>query len=70
MLVKLSHGTSVNKDNLKYITVEVKKVGRTTKYVVTLRIDDNTDHPIVWCESQADAVKVVKEWVTKLKADE
>ena len=70
MLVKLSHGTSVNKDNLKYITVDVKKVGRTTKYVVTLRIDDNTDHPIVWCESQADAVKVVKDWVTKLKADE
>ena len=70
MLVKLSHGTSINKDNLKYITVDVKKVGRTTKYVVTLRVDDNTDHPIVWCESQADAVKVVKDWVTKLKADE
>ena len=70
MLVKLTHGTSVNKDNLKYITVDVKKVGRATKYVVTLRIDDNTDHPIVWCESQADAVKVVKDWVTKLKADE
>jgi len=70
MLVKLTHGTSVNKDNLKYITVDVKKVGRATKYVVTLRIDDNTDHPIVWCESQSDAVKVVKDWVTKLRADE
>ena len=70
MLVKLSHGASVNKDNLKYITVDVKKVGRATKYVVMIRVDDNTDHPIAWCSKQADAIKIVKDWVEKLNADE
>ena len=70
MLVKLGHGASVNPDNLKYITVDAKRLGGKLTFIVTLRIDDNTDHPIVWCDSQADAVKVVKDWVTKLKADE
>ena len=70
MLVKLSHGASVNKENLKYVTVDVKKVGRTTMYIVMLRIDDNTDHPIAWCESQAEAIKIVKDWVGKLNANE
>ena len=70
MLVKLSNGASVNKDNLKYITVDVKKVGRQTKYIVMLRIDDNTDHPIVWCDKQAAAIAVVKDWVQKINAAE
>lgn len=70
MLVKLSHGASVNKDNLKYITVDVKKMGGATMYIVMIRVDDNTDHPIAWCESQADAIKIVKDWVTKLNANE
>lgn len=70
MLVKLSHGASVNKDNLKYITVDVKKMGGATMYIVMMRIDDNTDHPIAWCESQAEAIKIVKDWVTKLNANE
>ena len=70
MLVKLSHGASVNKDNLKYITVDVKKVGRQTKYVVMIRIDDNTDHPIAWCNKQQEAIEIVKDWVEKINADE
>lgn len=70
MLVKLSHGASVNKDNLKYVTVDVKKIGKTTMYIVMIRIDDNTDHPVAWCKTQADAIKIVKTWVVKLNADE
>lgn len=70
MLVKLSHGASVNKDNLKYVTVDVKKIGKKTIYVVMIRIDDNTDHPVAWCATQAEAITIVKDWVTKLNVDE
>ena len=70
MLVKLSHGASVNKDNLKYVTVDVKKVGKSTMYIVMIRVDDNTDHPVAWCKTQAEAIKIVKDWVAKLNADE
>jgi len=67
MLVKLDHGASVNVDNLKYITIDIKRLGGQTKYVVLLRIDDNTDHPIAYFDSKEEALKLVKKCVKNIK---
>ena len=68
MLVKLGHGASVNPDNLKYITVDAKRLGGKLTFIVTLRIDDNTDHPIAYFENKEDAIALVQACVQKINA--
>ena len=70
MLVKLDHGASVNIDNLKYITVDVKRISGQTKYIVLLRIDDNTDHPIAYFDKKEEAIALVKKCVKNIKEAE
>ena len=70
MLVKLEHGASVNVDNLKYITVDVKRIHGKTQYIVLLRIDDNTDHPIAYFDSKESAIELVKKCVKSIKEAE
>ena len=68
MLVKLDKGAAVNADNLKYITVDTKRVSGSLTYIVQLRIDDNTDHPIAYFVKKEDAIAFVKECVKKINA--
>ena len=71
MLIKLGHGAAVNADNLKYITVDAKRLGGKLTYIVQLRIDDNTDHPIAYFSKKEDAIALVKSCVKKInEADE
>ena len=71
MLVKLDKGAAVNVDNLKYITVDTKRVSGRLTYIVQVRIDDNTDHPIAYFAKKEDAIALVKKCVKKInEADE
>ena len=65
MLVKLDKGAAVNVDNLKYITVDTKRVSGRLTYIVQVRIDDNTDHPIAYFAKKEDAIALVKKCVKK-----
>ena len=66
MLIKLGHGASINPDNLKYITVDAKRLGGKLTFIVTLRVDDNTDHPIAYFTNKEDAVALVASCVKKI----
>ena len=70
MLTKLDLGISVNVDNLKYITVDVKRMNGKIQYIVLLRIDDNTDHPIAYFDSKEAAIALVKKCVKNIKESE
>ena len=70
MLVKLDHGASVNVDNLKYITVDVKRLHGQMKFIVLVRIDDNTDHPIAYFDKKEEAIALVKKCVKSIKEAE
>ncbi|MGC6509450.1 MAG: hypothetical protein ACON4U_13600 [Myxococcota bacterium] len=60
MLVKLSHGASVNPDNLKHITVEQKRIGSKNVFVVEIKMDDNTKHPIAFFDDRDEAIAMVE----------
>lgn len=61
MLVKIGNGASVNPDNLKHITVEQKRIGPKDIFVVELKMDDNTRHPIAFYEDREEAVAMVEQ---------
>ena len=60
MLVKLGHGASVNPDNLKHITVEQKRIGTKNVFVVEIKMDDNTKHPIAFFDDRDEAIAMVE----------
>ena len=60
MLVKIGHGASVNPDNLKHITVEQKRIGTKNVFVVEIKMDDNTKHPIAFFDDRDEAIAMVE----------
>ena len=70
MLVKLVSGASVNPDTLKHIYIEQKNVGGKKTWIVQLKLDDNTIHPIAYYASKEEAMDCVKTCVENInKAD-
>lgn len=60
MLVKIGQGASVNVDNLKHITVEQKRIGPKDVFVVEIKMDDNTRHPIAFFDDREEAIAMVE----------
>ena len=60
MLVKIGHGASVNPDNLKHITVEQKRIGTKNIFVVEIKMDDNSKHPIAFFDDRDEAIAMVE----------
>ena len=57
MLVKIGHGASVNPDNLKHITVEQKADRHKNVFVVEIKMDDNTKHPIAFLMTETKPLR-------------
>ena len=66
MLVKLVGGSSVNPETLKYIEILNKTLGGKKTWIVQVKLDDNTVHPIAFFSSKEDAIACVKECVTNI----
>jgi|GEM_PF-6649437 hypothetical protein len=70
MLVKLISGASVNPDTLKHIYIEQKTVGGKKTWIVQLKLDDNTIHPIAYYGDKEEAMNCVKVCVKNINAAE
>ena len=70
MLVKLVSGASVNPDVLKHIYIEQKPVSGKKTWIVQLKLDDNTIHPIAFFATKEEAMACVKDCVDKINAAE
>lgn len=70
MLVKLISGASVNPDTLKHIYIEQKTVGGKKTWIVQLKLDDNTAHPIAYYGEKEEAMDCVKQCVKNINAAE
>lgn len=68
MLVKLVSGASVNPDTLKHIYIEQKTVGGKKTWIVQLKLDDNTIHPIAYYAKKEEAMECVKQCVQNINA--
>ncbi|MEL6345660.1 MAG: hypothetical protein AAFV53_21300 [Myxococcota bacterium] len=72
-LVTLSHGTAVNPESLKYITLETKPSGGGTLIFVTIKLDDNSEHYVTTFEmdERDKAIALIKSYAKKInEADE
>jgi hypothetical protein len=70
MLVKLVNGASVNPETLKQIYVENKPINGKKTWIVQLKLDDNTNHPIAFFPSKDEAIKCVATCVKKVNDSE
>lgn len=68
MLVRLVSGASVNPDTLKHIYIEQKNVGGKKTWIVQLKLDDNTIHPIAYYGTKEEAMDCVKQCVENINA--
>ena len=68
MLVKLVSGASVNPDTLKHIYIEQKTIGGKKTWIVQLKLDDNTIHPIAYYASKEEAIDCVKQCVDSINS--
>ena len=66
MLVKLVNGASVNPETLKHIYIENKPINGKKTWIVQVKLDDNTIHPIAFLSSKEDAIKCVTKCVTSI----
>ena len=66
MLVKLVNGASVNPEVFKHIYIENKPVGGKKIWIVQVKLDDNTIHPIAFFNSKEEAIECVKKCVKNI----
>ena len=57
MLVKLVNGASVNPETLKHIYIENKPINGKKTWIVQVKLDDNTIHPIAFLSSKEDNLR-------------
>ena len=70
MLVKLVSGASVNPDTLKHIYIEQKTISGKKTWIVQLKLDDNTIHPIAYYATKKEAMDCVKQCVENINSHE
>ena len=66
MLVKLVNGASVNPEVFKHIYIENKPVSGKKIWIVQVKLDDNTIHPIAFLNSKEEAIECVKKCVKNI----
>ena len=66
MLVKLVNGVSVNPETFKHIEIQNKPVSGKKVWIVQVKLDDNTMHPIAFYPSKEEAIECVKKCVKSI----
>ena len=66
MLVKLVNGASVNPETLKHIYIENKPISGKKLWIVHVKLDDNTTHPIAFYSSKEEAIACVEKCVKNI----
>ena len=66
MLVKLVKGASVNPETLKHLYIENKPIGGKKIWIVQVKLDDNTAHPIASFSNKEEAMECVKKCVKSI----
>ena len=70
MLVKLLNGASVNPEALKHIYIENKPINGKKTWIVQVKLDDNTIHPIAFLPSKEEAIECVASCVKSINDSE
>ena len=66
ILVRLVKGCSVHRNMVKHIYIENKMVLNQRKWIVQIKLNDNTIHPIAFLDSKESAMACVEECVQKM----
>lgn len=70
ILVRLVAGYSVHPNMVKHMYIENKMVLNQRKWIVQIKLNDNTIHPIAFLESKESAMACVEECVQKINVQQ
>ena len=68
ILVRLVVGYSVHPNMVKHMYIENKMVLNQRKWIVQIKLNDNTIHPIAFLDSKESAMTCVEECVRKINS--